>query len=491
MEKINRSTFLIIGGGIAGVSCAEHLTASCPEESVTLITATDLVKSVVNLREYGRHLQVFDVEAKPGSSLCSEKKKLRVVKAVIVSFDPQAHSVTTDEGQVFFYKKLCICTGGQPKVIDKDCPHVIGIRDTQSVQDFRTRLAKARRVMIVGNGGIALELAYELRGCEVIWAIKDNAIGNTFFDKGAASFFLPHLASGDSGDGCKCKQRLVKRMKYGIEEDKCECSGTSRPNGGALGPDWSSDLHLHGDASTRQVHVEYDCEVSGILSPGEISIQDNGLHTSFEDSLDWPVYVSLTNNRIYGCDFVVSATGVTPNVEPFLGCGGFELGEDGGIKVDKNMKTNIPDVYAAGDVCCASWEPSKFWFQMRLWSQARQMGAFAARCMDLHNKGEETDLDYCFELFAHVTQFFGYKVVLLGKYNAQGLGSDYQLLLRCTKEKEYIKVVMQNGRMVGAVLVGETDMEETFENLILNELDLSEFGESLLDPGVDIDDFFD
>lgn len=32
----------------------------------------------------------------------------------------------------------------------------------------------------------------------------------------------------------------------------------------------------------------------------------------------WPVYVELTNGTIYGCDFLVSATGVTPNVHPFL-----------------------------------------------------------------------------------------------------------------------------------------------------------------------------
>lgn len=34
----------------------------------------------------------------------------------------------------------------------------------------------------------------------------------------------------------------------------------------------------------------------------------------------WPVYVELTNGKVYGCDFIVSATGVTPNIEPFL-CG--------------------------------------------------------------------------------------------------------------------------------------------------------------------------
>ena len=47
---------------------------------------------------------------------------------------------------------------------------------------------------------------------------------------------------------------------------------------------------------------------------------------------------------------------------------------------------------------------------MRLWSQARQMGAFAAQCMVAHARGEEISQDFCFELFAHVTRFFNFKV---------------------------------------------------------------------------------
>ena len=51
-----------------------------------------------------------------------------------------------------------------------------------------------------------------------------------------------------------------------------------------------------------------------------------------------------------------------------------------------------------------------------------------------HAGNEEVSLDFCFELFAHVTKFFGYKVVLLGLYNSQGLDtSQYEVLLRCTK----------------------------------------------------------
>ena len=63
--------------------------------------------------------------------------------------------------------------------------------------------------------------------------------------------------------------------------------------------------------------------------------------------------------------------------------------------------------------------------------------------------------------------------------------------MRVTKGREYVKAVMSQGRMVGAILIGDTDLEETFENLILNQMDLSRFGEQLLDPNIDIEDYFD
>lgn len=93
------------------------------------------------------------------------------------------------------------------------------------------------------------------------------------------------------------------------------------------------------------------------------------------------------------------------------------------------------------------------------------------------------------DLSIYFLSFF--KVVLLGKFNAQGLGLDHELLLRCTKGQEYVKVVLTGGRMVGAVLIGETDLEETFENLIHNQMDLSRYGEELLNPNIDIEDYFD
>ena len=46
------------------------------------------------------------------------------------------------------------------KVIAEDHPLVLGIRDVESVQKFQEKLKSARRIMVVGNGGIATEIVY-------------------------------------------------------------------------------------------------------------------------------------------------------------------------------------------------------------------------------------------------------------------------------------------------------------------------------------------
>lgn len=98
---------------------------------------------------------------------------------------------------------------------------------------------------------------------------------------------------------------------------------------------------------SRSVLLEYQCEVEKILTSEEqlrsqwptvgpekgwhlfssyIVFESTSKHSHFMNPLrsnssaegSWPVYVQLTNGKTYGCDFVVSATGVVPNTEPFL-----------------------------------------------------------------------------------------------------------------------------------------------------------------------------
>ncbi|XP_054480738.1 pyridine nucleotide-disulfide oxidoreductase domain-containing protein 1 [Anoplopoma fimbria] len=491
--------FVIVGGGIAGVTCVEQLSSQIPSADVALITAGPHIKAVTNYKQVSKTLEEFDVEERPTSVLEEKFPNLTVIHSPVKSVHTQSHSVETTDGRVFGYEKLCICSGGRPKLLTYDNPYVLGIRDTDSAQDLQKQLSKAKRIVVVGNGGIALELVYEVEGCEVIWAVKDKAIGNTFFDAGAAQFLIPSLAVDKPERDAPCR-----RPRYTTEKPEPGASQTftadknarrlgSGPTeaGSALGPDWHEGIVLRGaEQVSRRVSLEYQCEVEKIFTSAEL-LNSPQQTLKPENEGSWPVYIQLTNGKTFGCDFVVSATGVVPNTEPFLHGNNFALADDGGLQVDDHMMTSEPDVYAAGDMCTACWEHSALWQQMRLWTQARQMGWYAGRCMAAHVLSEPIELDFCFELFSHITKFFNYKVVLLGKFNGQGLGPDQELLVRCTKGQEYVKVVLSGGRMVGAVLIGETDLEETFENLILNQMDLTPYRDELLNPNIDIEDYFD
>lgn len=115
-----------------------------------------------------------------------------------------------------------------------DNPNVIGIRDTETVKDLQKRLSNAKRIIVVGNGGIATELVYtllitfiqsfshtsilisikywcryEVNNVEVIWIVKHKSISATFVDAGAAEFFISHLNDSKPKTG-----GISKRLKY-------------------------------------------------------------------------------------------------------------------------------------------------------------------------------------------------------------------------------------------------------------------------------------
>lgn len=443
------ATYVVIGGGIAGISCIEALKLYTTE-SVLLISESPVVKVITDVEFHTKIAAGFNVEDR--NLECIGNTNYIIDK--IISIDSAARNIYTVNGREIKYQKLCLCTGATPKLLDdKDC--VIGLRDTHSVEYFQSILGRAKRVLIVGNGGIATDLVYKLNNIEIVWIVRDEHISSHFLDAGAAEFFNNFLGAHQSSE------KVVKRFRY---------RGQSS-SGAALGPDWHCGTML-GNRDNKNVIIEYKTEIKNICKQDQVKVE-------------------LTNGKVYDCDFVVSATGVTPNSDLNVRNGrSFDIAYDGGIKVDWKMETNLSNIFAAGDVCTVDWT-AEHWFQMRLWTQARQMGLYAAKCMYSTHVNETLLQDFCFELFTHVTSFFGFKVILLGLYNAQGLDTDYELLVRVTQGTEYIKLVVKNGRVVGAMLIGETDLEEMCENLILNQINVTNLMDDLLDPNIDIDDYFD
>lgn len=133
----------------------------------------------------------------------------------------------------------------------------------------------------------------------------------------------------------------------------------------------SHDIPPHAQEPSH-VHVEYECELAEILTSDEIKLRklNPSIIDSQQQSTDpqhegWQVYVLLTNGQLFGCDLVVSATGASPNITSITASSGqLKLSDEGGVVIDNEMRTNITDVYAAGDVCTANWSHSQLWFQV-------------------------------------------------------------------------------------------------------------------------------
>merc|ERR1712179_569457 len=72
MEDEETFTYAVIGGGIAGVTCAEHLYILDPDARTVLITASGLIKAVTNILPITKTLDMFDVEERSSEQLESE-----------------------------------------------------------------------------------------------------------------------------------------------------------------------------------------------------------------------------------------------------------------------------------------------------------------------------------------------------------------------------------------------------------------------------------
>lgn len=314
-----------------------------------------------------------------------------------------------------------------------------------------------------------------IRGIETYWIVRHEQIGDAFFDGEVGAFLLEEL------------QYLRSSSTRADEQSSSRKDGTYLKVGArsSAGPKWTQDILTNQPQANeaKRLHIETNCEVLKLS------------RTVGDDKIK----VALSNGKEYSVDMVVSAIGVDPApavawVPPSV----HRSPHDGGILVDTSMKTSVPDVYAAGDACSLVDDSKTPWFQMRLWSQARSMGLRAAHCM----LGVEDQMasDLPFEMFVHVTRFLGKRVIFLGCYNGQKLEQDdgtddsirlYSRVAGTHPDRNFVRVVIQDGRVRGAVCIGETGLEETLENLILDGIDVSAFGADILDPDVGIDDVFD
>ena len=391
--------YVIIGGGIAGVSCVEGIRSVDPEGSITIVCAEAH-------SNYGRPLISYYLEGKTDlERMCYrgadfyEKNAVRVLHGVSAAvIDPEAHKVTLSDRAELDYDALCICTGSRPAVPRFDGLDTVEKRFTFTTLADALALEKAvtkeSRVLIIGAGFIGLKCAEGLRDRAESVTVCDMAehVMPANLDADSAAILQRHLAA----------------------------------NGINL---------ILGDSVKR-----FDGNVAALQSGADVSF-----------------------------DVLVIAAGVRPETALYTAAGG-KVGH--GIPVDAQMKTALPDIWAAGDctesVDVTTGAPDVLAVLPNACMGGRCAGANMAGGAEVFDKG----------IKMNSIGFFGLHIMSAGTYT--------DLVYSEVTETSCKKLFAKGGYLTGFILVGDVARAGIYTSLIRNQtpLDSLNFEAIKCDPSL-------
>lgn len=177
--------------------------------------------------------------------------------------------------------------------------------------------------------------------------------------------------------------------------------------------------------------------------------------------------VVLKDGRVLPAQMVVVSTGVRSNTQLACDAG---LDVDRGVVVDEAMRTSDPDIYAVGDVAQ---------FDGRVWAII-PVAIAQARVAAAQINGDR-DTRYVPLVPSTTLKVSGIDLTSLGEVHPEG----DELTLRKSEPDQgvYIKLVVDGGRIIGAIVLGDRKMAREISQLVTTGVDISAHSEHLLDEG--------
>lgn len=147
------------------------------------------------------------------------------------------------------------------------------------------------------------------------------------------------------------------------------------------------------------------------------------------------------------CDMILFSSGVRSNLEIIKET---KIEFDKGIKVNKNMQTNIPDIFAAGDV--AEFNGIVY----GIWPAAKEQGWAAGL------NAIEENMEYVGSVFSTKLKVAGIELASMGSIEAK---QDIEIITK-SNENIFKRLFVQNKKIVGAILLGDTKEYQNLQSIM-------------------------
>jgi len=283
-----QTDFLIIGGGVAGVTAATEIRNIKPDATIAILSQEPVCfYSRVLLSNYLEGSVVKEKLILRGEQWFCEQKINLILGEGAKSLDSKKHKIVTMNGQEINYKKLLIATGVRPQVLPVpggDLPGVFNLWDLADAEHISAEIENLKKLP---------------REKQVV-----AVIGGGFICQSLVKIFIAN----------ELETHLLMRGKYY----------------------WSKFV---GEAAGRMITKK-------LLDNG-VKIHQEMRTQEIVREKDGTLIIKTESGEGIKAGMVIVGIGTLPNID-WLQDSGIEL--DNGIKVNEYLETNLSDVYAAGDV---------------------------------------------------------------------------------------------------------------------------------------------
>ena len=389
---------VVVGNGMAGIACLEQILKHSPQFEITVFgdeTHVNYNRILLSSVLAGER-SADEITLNPLEWYLRNDIQLRLGVRV-VDVDPEAKTVTGDDGSVTPYDTLLLATGSsafKPPIQGLDKKNVFAFRTLDDTRELLGRAQPGVKAVVIGGGLLGLEAArgLQVRGCDVS---------------------VVHLMS-----------TLMERQ---------------------LDPDGGN--YLTGKMEDLGIRVLLRRSTTAIV--GDECAEG----------------VALEDGEILEADLVVVAAGIRPNVELGYKAG---LHVNRGIVVNDFMETSDPDIYAVGE--CVEHRGICYGLVAPLIEQGKVLAATLTG-----NKGPT----YTGTVLAAKLKIMGVDVFSAGDWSEQHADpvrfEDRALGI-------YKKLTIRDGKLVGAILVGDTSDSHRYMDWLRSGADLAEKRAHLLFP---------
>jgi nitrite reductase (NADH) large subunit len=425
---------VVIGNGMAGMRVVEQLTEMAPQSyEITVFGAEPhgnynriLLSPVLAGEKTFEDIVLHPLEwyREHGVTLHAGDP--------VIAIDRVKRIVTSQSGRQVPYDRLLLATGSKPIVLPipgNDLDGVVTFRDLQDVDAMLAAARTHKKAVVIGGGLLGLEAANGLlrQGMDVtVVHISDTLMERQL----------------DATAGALLKQTLEQRgLKFVMPAQTVEILGNQRVPSPGRG---DALARSSGDSSLLPFTGE-----AGASAPGE-GRRVRG--------------VRLADGTVLEADLVVMAVGIRPNIDLAKAAG---LRCDRGILVNDTMLTFDPSIYAVGE--CVQHRNSTYGLVAPLWEQAKVCATHLAEFGIGRYQGS---------IVSTQLKVTGIDVFSAGDFIARP-GSE-TLVLKDLKRGVYKRLTIENNRVCGVVLYGDTRDGPWYFELMQEGRDIGPIRDKLL-----------